>query len=261
MQLPLPPLLLADVFEMLGGVVGVLALVMWVIRQIAAANQQAGPPRARPQAAPAGEPQAGAVGGQPVAQQADPLRNQVEEFLRRGGRGAPGNQAPAGQRRNAPGPVKEIEVLIRDDPAPAQRPSLSEPFRPVEQSKGQPRRLAEGPRPARAPRKESSRRTTVAEHVAESVSAHSRAVAEQAARLGQRIIEDDQQFDVQLKAKFDHTVGTLTGSAVAAAEQAAIAAAEASTPAAEIATLLSNPNGVRQAIVINEILRRPSERW
>jgi hypothetical protein len=101
----------------------------------------------------------------------------------------------------------------------------------------------------------------VAEHVAENVAAHARSISEQSARLGQRIIEEDHQFDVQLKAKFDHTVGTITGSSVAAAEQAAIAAAASETPAAQIAALLANPDGVRQAIVLNEILRRPNERW
>jgi hypothetical protein len=79
--------------------------------------------------------------------------------------------------------------------------------------------------------------------------------------LGQRIIEDDAQFDVQLKAKFDHTVGSLTGSAVTAAEQAAAAASAAETPAAQIAAMLATPEGVRQAIIVNEILRRPTDRW
>jgi hypothetical protein len=86
-------------------------------------------------------------------------------------------------------------------------------------------------------------------------------LGEQTSRLGQRIIDDDQQFDVQLKAKFDHTVGTLTGSDVATAAQAAAAAAAASRPAAQIAALLASPEGMRQAVVLNEILRRPSERW
>ena len=33
------------------------------------------------------------------------------------------------------------------------------------------------------------------------------------------------------------------------------------TPAAQIAAMLANPDGVRQAVIINEILRRPSDRW
>jgi hypothetical protein len=72
---------------------------------------------------------------------------------------------------------------------------------------------------------------------------------------------EDQQFDDQLKAKFDHTVGTLTGSDVAAAEKAAQEANMAAMPAAQIAAMLATPDGVRQAIVVNEILRRPVDRW
>jgi hypothetical protein len=106
-----------------------------------------------------------------------------------------------------------------------------------------------------------ARGETVGEHVAESVAAHAKSIAEQSSRLGQRIIEEDHQFDVQLKAKFDHTVGTLTGSAVTAVEQAAAAAAATQTPAAQIAAMLANPDGMRQAMILNEILRPPSDRW
>jgi hypothetical protein len=98
----------------------------------------------------------------------------------------------------------------------------------------------------------------VAEHVAEHVAARSRNLAEQASNLGRRIVQEDEQFDVQLKAKFDHPVGTLTGSARSAEEQIL---APGTAAAANIAALLANPEGVRQAILVNEIMRRPSDRW
>jgi hypothetical protein len=101
----------------------------------------------------------------------------------------------------------------------------------------------------------------LAERATERAAARTSRIAEQTSHLGQRIIEDDHQFDVQLNAKFDHTVGTLTGSAVTAAEQAAAAVAASETPAAQIAAMLATPDGVRQAIVVNEILRRPTDRW
>jgi hypothetical protein len=259
-----PPLILADIFELLGSLVGLLVLVMWVIRQIVEANKQAGPPKGQPAAAPQ-PPQGQPQPARPpqVGQQADPLRNQVEDFLRRAGRVRQGNQqGPAPPRGRQVG-ASEIEVLVDDAAAPRERRPLAEPFRPVEQTTA-----SSAPQPVTAPRKSrpprqpaASRRETVAEHVADNVTAHSRALADQTSRLGQRIIEEDHQFDVQLKAKFDHTVGTLTGSDVAAAEQAATAAQEASRPAAQIASLLANPDGMRQAIVVNEILRRPMDRW
>jgi hypothetical protein len=195
-------------------------------------------------------------GALPAGQQADPLRDQVEEFLRRAGRGQQGDPRPQ------PAGAGEIEVLLEErDEVPERR--LSEPFRPMQQSPAEPVLTPVGkprkPRPQRPAAK--PRRETVAEHVAENIGAQSRALSDRTSRLGQRIIEDDHQFDVQLKAKFDHTVGTLTGSSVTAAEQAAAVVSAANTPAAHIAVMLASPEGVRQAIVINEILRRPSDRW
>jgi hypothetical protein len=262
-----PPLIVADIVELLGSLLGLVVLVMWVIRQIVEANKQAGPPKGRPQVAPQPlQPQAqppAPRGAQQAGQQADPLRNQVEEFLRRAGRVPPGDQPAPAQRRVRAAGGNEIEVLIDDPAAMPERRPLSEPFRPMEQpATPAPRQPAAEVRKARPTRQPAApRRETVAEHVADSVTAHSRALGEQSSRLGQRIIEDDRQFDVQLKAKFDHTVGTLTGSGVAAAEHAAAVAAEEARAAVQIAHLLASPDGMRQAIVLNEILRRPSERW
>jgi hypothetical protein len=99
----------------------------------------------------------------------------------------------------------------------------------------------------------------VAEHVAEQVTAHTQNLAEQASRLGQRIAAEDQQFDVQLKAKFDHTVGTLAGTAVPSS--AGQAPPPVDSPAAQLASMLANPGTLQQAVLLNEILRRPSDRW
>jgi hypothetical protein len=99
----------------------------------------------------------------------------------------------------------------------------------------------------------------VAEHVAEQVSARAESLAAQASQLGQRIVAEDQQFDTQIKAKFDHAVGTLGGSDIAAA--GAPDPPLVDTPAAQLAAMLASPGGVRQAVLVNEILRRPSERW
>jgi hypothetical protein len=259
----LPPILLADFVEVIGSVAFLFGLLMWVINQIREANKPAAPPRGRPAAAaPQPQPQAGVKA---AGQQADPLRNQVEDFLRRAGRAPQGNQpGPAGQRRVRAGGPPEIEVLVNDDAAPGERRPLAEPLRPSDRPAMPSKQAAaelRKPSPPRRPAAPRQERETVAEHVAENVAARGRALAEQASRLGQRIIEEDHQFDVQLKAKFDHTVGTLTGSAVAAAEQAAAAASFEARPAAQIAAMLANPEGVRQAIVINEILHRPSDRW
>jgi hypothetical protein len=225
----------ADIGEVIGAILAVLVPLLWVIKQITDAAKQGKPDDALQPAPPqAPEPRA----ARPAAgQQADPLRNQVEEFLRRAGRGAQAERPRA--------PVRDIEVLVGE--------ALTTP-------------AAEVPRPAEMP--PAARRTVVprkrkslAERATERAAARASKMAELSSHLGQRIIEDDQQFDIQLKARFDHTVGSLTGSAVTAAEQAAAAVTASETPAAQIAAMLATPDGVRQAIVVNEILRRPIDRW
>jgi hypothetical protein len=122
----------------------------------------------------------------------------------------------------------------------------------------QPARTADKVRPPRDSAKP-RRRQSVAEHVAEQVTSHTRDLAAKASQLGQRIAVEDQQFDVQIKAKFDHTVGTLADSTVPPATEQSPPPSD--SPAAQLAALLANPSGIRQAVLINEILRRPSERW
>ena len=95
--------------------------------------------------------------------------------------------------------------------------------------------------------------------MAERVTSRSQNVAEQTARLGQRIKAEDQQFEGQLRAKFDHAVGTLADSVNPVALEAPPPPAD--TPARRIAEMLASPDGVRQAVLLNEIMRRPSDRW
>jgi hypothetical protein len=110
-----------------------------------------------------------------------------------------------------------------------------------------------------ATRGKSRKRTSVAEHVAEQVTSRANSLGAKASKLGQRIANEDQQFDTKIKAKFDHTIGTLGGSdAPIAVEQ--ISPSNDSL-AVQLVAMLANPTGVQQAVLVNEILRRPSDRW
>lgn len=250
---PNPPfLLLADIGQVIGVIVFLLFLVLWVIGQIAEANKKAAAQRGnRPAAPPAPRP---AAGGAPGGQQADPLRQQMDEFLRRARQQA-GQPATA---ENRPQPAADrIEILLDETHAvrelPPSQPSRAaappaEKSRPAAKKQAKVRRLV--------PQGEG-----VAQHVAQHVEASRRAVVQNAAQLGQRIIEEDKQFEVQLKAKFDHELGTLaTERGLAAQTQPATEPATTSL-AASIAAMLANPEGVRQAVVLNEVLQRPVDRW
>jgi hypothetical protein len=245
----LPPLMAAA--DWLNIAIFLVIGFIWVMKKLFDLNKEAAVKRVAP---PAGarpvqqRPQPGiekpiAAGGQ----QADPLRSQVEEFLRRASRPQAG-QAASSQRppQRPQQPAGENEPVSEQQARAAQRRPAGSPS-PAAPSAKQ--------RPASGTKK----RQSVAEHVAERVAAREKSVAEHTSRLGQRIVADDQQFDEQLNAKFDHTVGTLAGSINPVAQEASPPPAD--SPARRIAEMLANPDGVRQAVILNEVLRRPADRW
>jgi hypothetical protein len=265
MDISPPFLLLADIGDVIGSIVGIIFLVVWVIGQLSGAKKEAKPPQPRQPAAPPQPParQQPAQRAQPVGGgQADPLRDQVEEFLRRAGRqqkpdagkAAPvqgGRAAPAAGRRGQP-PREEIEILLEEVPAERQRRPLSKPLRPAEKPAAKSR-----PLPPRGGKK--SRRESLAEH-ADQVEASARSMVEHSSKLGQTVVDADQQFDARLAARLDHRVGTLDEQH-AQRMQDELPVAAVATPASNIAAMLTNPEGIRQAIILNEILRRPADRW
>ncbi|MCC7476563.1 MAG: hypothetical protein IT425_14325 [Pirellulales bacterium] len=252
-MLPVPPPTLLLGINLVEIGLAVMVVLFAIIKQLVEANQAANKKRERPRPVP--QPQrepvepprgmvnAGAGGGQ----QADPLRGQVEEFLRRAGR-LPEAEQPASPReiekRRPPSPEPKTRRLVEAPPPIAGKPSQSASS-------------AERERRSKASGK---KRKSVAEHVAEAVTSHSQSLGQQASRLGERIVREDEQFDVQLKARFDHKLGTL-GENPVAQPATSTAFVPADTPAGQIAAMLASPEGVRQAVLLNEILRRPSERW
>ena len=177
-------------------IIAVVVVLFAVLRQIFEANKEAGKkaaaPRPQPQAGPKPVPAA-------AGQQADPLRSQVEEFLRRAGQ-----KAQAAQQQGQPQrPTSEIEILVEDGARPPQRRVLVESNRPND-----PRRSQAGSPTAANPDKRPARRSvtpkrrvTLAERAAVREEKRVGNLAEQQPHLGQRIIEEDKQFDEQLKAQ------------------------------------------------------------
>jgi hypothetical protein len=250
------PILLAawnDVLEALGGLL--FLLIWWAVSRVVEANKAGQAPGPKPAAPP--QPQRQPVPPQQARPAAAMVRDQVEEFLRRAGQ--PAKPGP-GRRPQPPArPAGEIEVLLSEVPAASERNPLAEPLRPLGQRVGQSAPTEKRRRSTRRPvAPKPQLGGSVAEHVAEHVGGAVRALGEHASQLGERVIQADEQFDVQLKAKFDHRLGTLA-SERDAGQQERLAAAD--TPARQIAAMLADPAGVRQAIVLSEILNRPSDRW
>jgi hypothetical protein len=158
----------------------------------------------------------------------------VQEFLRRTQQQQPDRERPAARRDS-----RAIEVLVPAEQPNEERRTISEPFRPMQSPPVPPPVLP---------------RATVAEYVAAP-----RSFGWQSSQLGKRIIAEDENFDIQLNAKFDHTVGTLA--ALRPSDEPAALVLPSESPVGQLAAMLSSPSGMRQAIVLNEILQRPIDRW
>jgi hypothetical protein len=282
-----PALLPADIGGIIGSLVFLATLVLWVINQIAEGKKQfakpvaprpaGGPPVQRPAAQAGPKPPVARELGAERQAAAGGLRGEVEDFLRRAAAQQPGGQAgqanrPAGPRKSQPLPGDKIEVLVDEQGRTIERRRPAELTRPAEPR--MPRapltaRPAAAPPPSAtsagrlttAPREPLAKRESVAEHVRSHIDSGTRALGQQAAQLGQRIVREDAQFDVQLKAKFDHEVGTLASKERLVEEPPSLVKVGVNSPAAQLAAMLANPEGVRQAVIMNEILRRPGERW
>ena len=250
------PLLAIDFMQV---AIPLAVLFFAIMKQLIDANKKVDVPReGRPAGPPQPQqmPQPGMQKPVPAGgQQADQLRSQVEEFLRRAGR------PPQGGQPQQPRPASAIEVLVGDASQPPERKSFAESTRLGKSRKSQAASPSVGNADKRPARRSvvPKRRVTLAERAADREVTRLSGLPERPPQLGKRIIEEDEQFDIQLKAKFDHTVGTLGESTPTGQPQQP--GPQRETPAAQIAAMLANPDGVRQAMIINEILRRPSDRW
>lgn len=230
MHIPLPNMLiLADFLE---NIVGLLFVIFWVAAQFLGNRQEAKkrpkPPRPRPQQPPPVE----MAGDVPPPQAAKPrnqeeaLRNEVEEFLRR---------AQGKPPRPQPQPVRSEQPAVRKPQPPRPEPQQPKPIR------------REPVAPVKTP---TMRNEGVAEHVARHMSTH-----ESEARiktLGAEVALSDDRLESRLHEKFDHQVGKLQHY-----DTPADGDGPAIDVAAEVAAMLRSPQGMRQLIIANEILRRP----
>ena len=141
----------------------------------------------------------------------------------------------------------EVEEFLRRAEGKTAKKKPPAPPQPQRQPvKETPFRLGETKQPVPAP---TLRKEGVAEHVTRHIS--SQDMVEHTAQLGQDIGQTDDRVRLRLHDKFEHRLGTLKHEEIATKIQ------PKANVAAEIASMLSNPEGMRQLIVANEILRRP----
>jgi hypothetical protein len=223
----LAPLFAQNWGEWIGFIIAALFAVIYVVGQLLKLGQQ-------PQQRPGGRPPGG--GGAAGRPPGGGLEDEIGEFLRRAA------QHRQGQPAARPRPGGQPAVA---QPAVAQ--PAAQQFVEAEVV-GQPA-IGEG----------------IKQHVGKYLDAGE--FRRRAAELGEEVAQTDEQLEQRLHTKFDHKVSRLTdrpgeSASMPGAEKPEDRLAELpSTAAAGLAAMFSRPESIRQAIVINEILTRPEDRW
>lgn len=257
----------------------VIALLVWVISRFAGQVPQKPPQRGARPVKP--------VPPQTAKEAKESLQTEIDQFLQ---------QARAARENRAmqrPGQtIQDIEKRRSNIPVSG-RPGSPQRQRPtrtiVAQPKREPRRDEGKPTPRPQPSLAAevaqdlpqSGRGSVAQHVAEMLD--NSQFAKRAAKLSQVQQSSDDEFRSHMQRVFEHDVGRLkddsaaaigtgspagSGAAVSAAAPAAAASiapvarqlANRKVPA-DIALLLANRRGMRDAVILKEILERPEYRW
>lgn len=196
-----------------------------------------------------------------AADRADPIANEIEEFLKKHARREETRPQPAPPTRPASGAASAT--------------SAAAGARSEKNNRG--RRKPNEPRDSRRPRQgpvlvpsvdvqtlDDTTRSPPREAVGDRVrqSFDNRKFAERAAQLGS--LDTAPTIEQHLKDSFSHQVGTLASGTtnLAAANRAATAGAAATgtRKSLPIAALLAGGN-LRNAVIINEVLNRPVDRW
>ena len=223
------PLLLADWLQT---AIGITVFVFYLIGQLMSLRQEAKPkPRGPHQAAPhrpaAGEDELillddAKPAQRPVPDQAESLRREIDDFVRRA-QGKPPRQPEPTRQPKPKRPVRTSEVRQPRRPQPAVRPT-----------------------PTLQPRNEG-----VKEHVSKHIDTSD--ISQHAEQLGHQLGQTDERVESRLHEKFDHKLGSLKR------EESPVKPEKKEKPdvTADIAAMLSHPDGMRQLIIANEILRRP----
>ncbi len=88
-------------------------------------------------------------------------------------------------------------------------------------------------------------------------------IADHARQLGAEVGLADEHLDEHLHRTFDHQVGTLKsrGGESATDKAATVAVTASSDVVRSVLQMLASRDGIRSAMILGEILRRPEERW
>ncbi len=196
-----------------------------------------------------------ARGGDPARQPPqETIRSEVEEFLRRVGQNEEAKPRKTPQPKPKR-PTRQPSIEVLDEAS-----GFEVDDRP-RQSRKRPAPKPPQPTAAAPTAKGVDRGETVAEYVEDHMNRDN--FVERASHLGEEVAQADERFEARLHQKFDHRLGTLSARRMAreAADLKKQDIAEAPTMADSLLDMLASPQGVQQAVLMSEVLRRPDDRW
>ena len=189
---------------------------------------------------------------QPQAQAARPksVKEEIDEFLSRAAQKKQGPATPADPTRRISQPSSPLAQRVD----PTRR--ISQPMAPLAQRVGPVEAEVVRERPVGG---------AVSEHVKKYLD--EKEFDQRASKLGGEVAAADTKIEQHLKEVFGHGISKLAAKPGETASPPTPQTAgifqdqPAALPAAGLAALLNNIDNLRQAIVLNEILQRPSDRW
>ena len=252
--------LLADIKDVLGGIVPFLIFIFWLVSQFLSkkggAAQAPKPGAPKPGAQKPGVPRQGPQ--PPPGPQPDKLTDEIEKFLRRAAQKQAGHQQV------------DVEVLQPAEVAAAEPVVVAQMVKPDE-----PRRLVTSELFSAEPIEQVPSGRGVAAHVEAHVGGS--AFEERTSRLGEEVGLADDKLEDRLHATFDHQVGRLsalpsatTGATLTQDPYEVSSGDDESTRGVDsisagdvspISPIFSGPEDVRRAIILHEIFQRPQDRW
>ncbi len=84
-------------------------------------------------------------------------------------------------------------------------------------------------------------------------------ITQHASQLGAKVGMADEKLEARIHSKFDHDLSHLDE--IYGDKKDSDEPTEGSAASGDIAEMLRNPQSVRQAIILSEILKRPLDRW
>jgi hypothetical protein len=232
-------LLLAAGWEQV--IIALVALGIWAINQfLGQRNKPVPPARNNPPQPRPGQPAGGGQKG---------LLDEVEQFLKDARKQMERQQQPQQQtqpKRIQPPPMPQQPRKQKTQAAKAKQKPRPQQARPLAESR---------------PLDDVDRGSSVAEHVREHIGTDrfdTSGFDERAGKLSHLQQTIDQDIGAHVRSVFDHQVGTMTtGSALSGPT----VESSGPTPAELLVAMLRDPQGMRNAVVLQEVLRPPVERW